>query len=466
VELRWTDGWISDLEIDMKRWFGCYGDSWKGVITDASFAHPAKFSKRLVQRILDYMAEQGWIKQGDVIGDPFAGVGCGGIVAAYRGYRWVGVELERKFFYLARDNFNKHRSKLGSMLGVHLPVIVLGDSRKFDQQVHAILSSPPYVSGGHHTDVFHGGNREKRRGQGILEGYGRAEGQIATLKSGEVDSVVTSCPFTQTKGGAKGINVKGYEGKGRRDVNLGKRTYQGEGGDREADNIEVLKSGSVEAVITSPPYETISAGAGGLNHLPARGKQQSGRKKGASQNADQTYGKTPGQIAHAKKAPVDAVISSPPYEGQEMSGTRRALEEYDRTGKHAKRDYGTTAGQIGAAKGETYWQAMAKVYHACLVSLKPGGVMAIIVKDFVKNSKRMLLCDDTMRLLVWLGFEEIERIHAMLSEEQVEADLFEGSRTKRTEKKSFFRRLHESRLPKDDPRRIDFEEVLFVRKPL
>lgn len=80
-----------------KQWTGCYADSWKGVITDAAFAHPAKFSKALIERILDYMAEKGWIKKGDVIGDPFGGVGTGGIVAAYRGFRWIGNELEPKF---------------------------------------------------------------------------------------------------------------------------------------------------------------------------------------------------------------------------------------------------------------------------------------------------------------------------------------------------------------------------------
>jgi hypothetical protein len=108
---------------------------------------------------------------------------------------------------------------------------------------------------------------------------------------------------------------------------------------------------------------------------------------------------------------------------------------------------------------------MAKVYHSCLLALKPGGVMAIVVKDFVKDKKRMPLCDDTMRLLVWLGFEEVERIHAMLTEEQIHEDMFEGTTTKRKEKKSFFRRLHESKLAPDDPRRIDYEEVLIVRKP-
>jgi hypothetical protein len=564
------------------QWFGCYQDSWKGVITAAAFAHPAKFSKGLVERILDHMRNRGWLKWHDVIGDPFAGVRCGGIIAAYHGYGWIGMELEKKFIDLGEANFELHASKWKA-LGVPMPVCYQGDSRQFDKLVHAVLTSPPYVSGGHHTDVMDAGNKngrgqkvkaivtsppysgslddggpEKRHPDGYdrtnnWTGYGKGKGQIATLKTGDVAAVVTSQPFlgarSDTTSSGGGINKKGYEGKSPArpsHAKMGERTFQaGQDKERDPDNIEVLEPGNVDVVVSSPPYEQISAGAGGLNHLPAKdASQQSGRKKGASQSADQTYGTTPGQISHTVKGDVDVVLSSPPYADSVSSESHgidfsKSKPDYpgrvnhpDRNAKHsaaadnmkygdapgqigklkavvtsppwqknveggrragkfkgdavlkskrgkgasneavraqAARDEGKTlgdsAGQIGQEAGETYWQAMAKVYHACLKSLKPGGVMAIVVKDFVKDKKRMPLCDDTMRLLVWLGFEEVERIHAMLTEKQIHHDLFEGTTTKVTEKKSFFRRLHESKLPANDPRRIDFEEVLIVRKP-
>ena len=71
-----------------------------------------------------------------------------------------------------------------------------------------------------------------------------------------------------------------------------------------------------------------------------------------------------------------------------------------------------------------------------------------------------------MRLLTWMGYIEVERIRAMLTEEEIHHDLFEGQTTKKKDRKSFFRRLHESKLPPNDERRIDYEEVLIVRKPL
>jgi hypothetical protein len=42
-----------------KVWHGCYDDSWRNVIPAGAFEHSAKFSKRLVERILDYMEEKG-----------------------------------------------------------------------------------------------------------------------------------------------------------------------------------------------------------------------------------------------------------------------------------------------------------------------------------------------------------------------------------------------------------------------
>lgn len=661
------------------KWSGCYDDSWRGVITPAAFAHPAKFAKALVEKVLDYLLKQNLIEPGAVVGDPFGGVGTGGIIAAYRGFRWIGNELESKFVRLARGhdcpglsrqewvrwygrfgrnpdlcpsciatahkvdvhgftrcneifldgvlkrkwvvwqpvpsiephyfqgNFDLHRSRWET-LGVPAPIMNQGDSRAFDQIVDAILSSPPYVSGGHHTDVMAAGNANGR-GQrtkdylgavvasppysGSLDdggpekahpdgysrsnnwtGYGKTDGQIAKLKEGKLDAVMTSPPFlgarSETTSSCGGISKKGYEGSEPARPShkvIGERTYQAGSGDHRMEgNIETLKGGELEsvisegqfpikldAVVASPPYETVAAGAGGLNTKPAKkAGQQSGRKGGGSQGNDQRYGGAEGQIARAAKGPVDvvltsppygdsvnskghgidfskcapdyegrvnhedriekhdtshhgrnyggtpgqigslvvpselgAVVSSPPWENNVEGGFRGSKFKTAAAGLKAKRGkgasdaaraaqmerdehktYGEAPGQIGKLKKQTYWEAMDQVYRACFRCLRDGGVMAIVVKDFVKNKKRCCLCDDTMRLLEHIGFEPVIRIHAMLVEEQVAGDLFEGTTTTRKERKSFFRRLHESKLKPGDKRRIDFEEVLIVRKPV
>ena len=76
----------------MTRWEGCYDLGWKGLLTDHAFSHPAKFSRGLIERIVDHVLAQGWVQPGGTVADPFGGVGCGGVVCAARGLRWVGVE--------------------------------------------------------------------------------------------------------------------------------------------------------------------------------------------------------------------------------------------------------------------------------------------------------------------------------------------------------------------------------------
>jgi DNA modification methylase len=470
-------------------WSGCYDKQWVGVLSPDCFKHPAKFSRSLIERILDYGCERGYWEPGMRLGDLFGGVACGGVVAADKGYQWIGSELEAQFVETGNRMIAGKKEKWTQM-GKPVPVLVKGDSRRFAEVVRSTLAA-----------------------------------------------IVTSPPFTGTRAGAQGIALEGYKGEKRTYARMKDRTFLGEGGDRTDDNIEKLTPGDIDGALTSPPYDTISAGAGGLNHLPAKSNgQQSGRSHAGSQDTDQRYGSDPKQIAKLKRAPLDAAITSPPYLGGghhtdimqggnkngrgqgPMSGYGKSEEQisqlkegaidaavtsppYERNkaighigadkfgdpGKFAEtmaasgkghsaspqarqrqferdrdKTYGNSDGQIGRAAGETYWAAMKKCYASMFEALRPGGYAAIVVKDYVRNKKRVPLCDDTMRLLEYVGFEPVERIHAMLVEETRHDDLFEGEVVKKKERKSFFRRLQEQ---KGSPR-IDYEEVLFVRKPL
>ncbi len=236
-----------------------------------------------------------------------------------------------------------------------------------------------------------------------------------------------------------------------------------------------LRAGQVDACITSPPYaesETASA----CKAQNPDGRQQSYKRAMGCNN----YGHTEGQIGALRAGQVDACVTSPPYEATDLNGKRatpcleRKAELLEAAGHDAKKwlgkkrctqmrtdGYGASDGQIGNSTGQTYWEACAQVYQQVYQSLRPGGVMAVVVKDYVAKGKRVPLCDDTLKLLVSIGFEPIERVHAMLVKETVENTLFDGPVTQRREKKSFFRRLAERR---GSPR-IDFEEVLWVRKP-
>jgi DNA modification methylase len=470
-------------------WLGCYDSGWQKVMTRESFAHPAKFSRGLIERIFDHCLANGYLQRGDVVGDCFGGIGTGGITAAYRGLAWVGCELEEKFVKMARANFALH-AEHWKQLGSPAPEIVQGDSRKFHEviQCAGVVTSPPFVDS--LAIVSKNGVRPPHDTAKTLEhGYGQSSGLIGSLKSGDVAAVITSPPFTQGYAGGGGINKNGYQA--RPDIApdyLGSRTYQGTGADRAEGNIETLPCGQVSAVVTSPPYCDIAAGAGGLNTKPAKHHgQQSGRNPASASQAGNwskellRYGEADGQISRLKGGSVNGVVTSPPWEKNAEGGRKahkfgspeKLLKSSRGHGAsdaavlaQAARDelktYGESPGQIGQESKETYWQAMAQVYASAFLAIKPGGVIAVVVKDYVKGGKRVPLCDDTARLLEHCGFRLIERVHAMLTQDATHNDLFAGTTTITKSRKSFFRRLAEK---KGSPP-IDFEEVLFCHRPL
>jgi hypothetical protein len=86
--------------------------------------------------------------------------------------------------------------------------------------------------------------------------------------------------------------------------------------------------------------------------------------------------------------------------------------------------------------------------------------MCLVVKSYIKNKRRVPLPMQTLKLLINLGFQPVERIKALLVEETVTPGLF-GDVTRKSQRKSFFRLLAER---KGSPE-INFEEVIVVRKP-
>lgn len=357
------------MSVKITRWEGCYDSSWKGAITNASFAHPAKFARGLIERIYDHCLAQGYLKRGDLVADVFGGIGTGGITAAYRGLNWIGCELEPKFVALAQENFKLHQHGWSAARGGSAKIIQ-GDSRKFDEHAAAVVNSPPYAE-------------------------------------------------TAPEAHGPGIDIEKHY-----------RTYRASGG--------------------GCSFEKFKA---------SREKHSHG------------YGKTAGQISQLKGGSVDACVSSPPFENSLLTTDTKFMAKVEKDKRNGSRlqpgigEYGSTEGQIGKEAGETYWQACDQVYRACFRCIRPGGVIVLVVKDYCKAGKRVRLCDDTMRLLEHIGFEPLERIHAMLVTETVENGLFGEERTKR-QRKSFFRRLYEARIPEGDERRIDHEEVLIARRPL
>ena len=113
-------------------WHGCYDDGWQGIIVPEAFAHPAKMAYGLTRRIFKHALGEGWISPGDVVVDPFGGIGSTGIVGASLGLQVVCVELEEKFVALGKENFERNRKtfEVSHFGHAYQPVIIQGDSRK------------------------------------------------------------------------------------------------------------------------------------------------------------------------------------------------------------------------------------------------------------------------------------------------------------------------------------------------
>jgi len=413
-------------------WHYCYDQGWSGLIAPDSFKHPAKMSKALLERILDHLLDRGWIARGDTIGDPFGGVGTTGLLAAYRGLRCLSVELEPKFVSLARRNYALHTGKW-KRLGAPRPVILQGDSRRFDELVGPLAGlccSPPYAA----IAAGAGGLNSKPARQ-----PGQQSGRAADSASQSAD---------QKYGQAAG-------------------------------QISRLADGSIEAVVSSPPYaDSLRAQKDGIDWEKAKQNGELGKNHGKGVSCHAEYGQTPGQIGQLKGVSLSALCTSPPYAdsvNSQQHGIDWSKVDPKSTGgrkrgpgsKHAQTltsqlAYGETPGQIGREKPETYWQAMAQVYAACFRALKPGAVIAVVVKSYVKAGKIVDLPAGTLKLLLHLGFLPLERAQAMLTRQTLEPDLFAGHVTKAKSRKSFFRRLSEA---KGSPP-IDYEIVLFCQKPL
>ncbi len=412
--------------MQVNEWNKCYDEGWKDLIVPEAFSHPAKMSCGLLKRILDHA--KGWLREGDVIVDPFGGIGSTGILGAYEGYQVVCCELEQKFVDLAEQSFELHKDAWVEF-GNPFPIILQGDSRrlcKVVEKADCIVSSPPF-QGAHQGGVDSSSLNKGACKRPWLDkatannGYGQTPGQLGAMKPGKVDMVVSSPPYAETP-------------------------------------VECTHRTSNKRGDKSNP-----------NYRPSW-------KKKLKEGYDQTtrpYGQTSGNLGNLKSGDVDCVISSPPFEKQQTGGGIAAAQQnksnypIDKSFRsigsknQGYQAQGQTEGQLGQEQGDTFWQAAKTIVEQCHQILKPGGHAIWVVKSFVRKGKIVDFPGDWQRLCESVGFKTVCVHHAMLVKETSHKTLFGHTETKRKERKSFFRRLAES---KGSPP-IDYEVVLCMTKP-
>src|SRR5512139_1502991 len=96
-------------------WHGLYRKGWNGNLIPEAFSHPAKVAFGLAERIYQHMSEEGLIQPGDVVLDPFGGIGGFGFHAMRYGCSFIGVELEPRFVALGNQNIEMWTKKFGAL---------------------------------------------------------------------------------------------------------------------------------------------------------------------------------------------------------------------------------------------------------------------------------------------------------------------------------------------------------------
>ena len=375
----------------------------------------AKFSRALIRRIYEHAFAEGWLAPGMTVLDPFAGVALGALDAMWNGLNWVGVELEPKFCALAEKNIEFWQRKYGSKEGFGTARIIQGDSRKLAEVIQGadlVCSSPPYEgsmnSEKHGIDwakakkdypgrVMHEERIANQQKHHDGRKYGDTKGQLGSMKEGDFDCVVGSPPFSSNPG-ATAMSA-----------------------DRKRDTSNPKKHGAAGPQYISP--------------------------------------ETPGQLASLPEGRFEAVIGSPPWE---KSMVESGDPNYSYKFHGSQKDYGNEVLNIGNQSGPTFWSAARDILVQCHAILKPGGHAIWVTKRFVRAGKIVEFSDQWLALCESQGFTLCCRHRAMLVKlHGSQDDIFGGTKELKTERESFFRRLHEKR---PGAQKIDWEDILCLVK--
>lgn len=423
-------------------WAGCYRSGWQGLCVPEAFAHPAKYSRALIQRIYQHLTAEGWLRPGDTVLDCFAGVGLGGLDAGLAGVRWLGVELEPHFHALGQENIALWQRRYLHLPQWVTPTLVQGDSRKLQavlaEQVGCCISSPPFCDSDNRkggTDLYHlkrlqtGRDPESPSSQAYTQSdpYGTTPGQLGAMSPGQVEAVVSSPPYVAS-------------------LHLNEPV--------EADIARMERKNT-----------PLTGGATSRKNLP-------------NQHANQGYGTSPGQLGAMPPGQVEACVSSPPYchgLGKEHTYADHAKRERD-SHRGIMREKGIVdpyygsepaqlgnmpASQLGTEHGMTFWAAAQEILAHVYALLRPGGMAVWVVKAYVRDGQIVDFPGDWRQLAESLGFVTLHEHHALLVEEHgTQGGLFGAEVQVTVARKSFFRRLAE----RNGSPAIDFEVVLCMQK--
>ncbi len=395
---------------------------WKDYFTEESVAHPAKMNLNLLRWILKTCTSEG-----DVVLDPMAGTGSTIILASLLGRHGIAVEYEPRFCEMIRENI-KRTEPQSTLTTKGRMICIQGDARELSkllEESDAIITSPPYSQ-----SMGKGGGGALRINLrddwwGVGSGqYSEDKGNIGNLKHGDIEAIITSPPYEGSRAPRGRDSTKEQIESRLRKAGYSeeyiKRYFTGKPSDDKMKGLGMADTYKVDAVVSSPPYG---------NRLSDEAVQDGDEARMSYRQA------------------MDSIVTSPPYEAGPFNHAGGHGGAY--AGGIAERDpklkpLVMEEDNIGNLKGETYLEAMLKVFRECWKVLKQSGKLILVTKNFIRDKNVVRLDSDTIKLCEAAGFTLMDRWYFKLPT------------------MSFWRILYRRKYP--DTPRIDYEDVLVFTK--
>lgn len=506
-------------------WENCYDDGWIGICQKESIVHPAKFSRGLIRRIYQHAMEEGWLKSNDVVCDCFGGVALGALDAGWNGINWIGIELESRFQKLGSENIELWKRR--GLIRNSYTILVQGDSRQLSEHIKkamAVVSSPPYSSDAlGHSGAGNEIDEKKHLYSRLSDNsYGETNGQLGEMDNGDVDMVLASPPYSETRIGKEsgqeqcgrgdqysetpgqlggladygvdtilasppfvqtsgGTNCTAKTGA-LADPRLIERHRAGnaatEGYGNTEGQLSALPDSDISCIVSSPPF--LGGNEDGMDKISHLNTQtiKKGKLEGTVRAWE--YGKTDGQLTSMEDGDISSIISSPPFEESTADGGWQMLGRYAEQGKltvkqvrgnptkvypswDKDRDtsYAPSPENIGNDKGETFWSASQIIIRECYKILPIGGRAIWVLKNYVKDKQVVPFTENWIRLCEHEGFKLVHHHHAMLVKVLGTQMALDGTEViKKKSRLSFFRRINTRRGSPE----INFESVICMVK--
>jgi len=175
--------------------------------------HPAPFSFTDVARLIRFFT-----KTGQVVLDPFVGVGSTLKACAIEGRSGIGIELNSVFAGLSRDRLELEVRDMFSAAGEQL--VLEGDCREHlpaipDESIDFVVTSPPYWSILKKQDHK---VRQERVEKGLVQDYGSDERDLGVIESYddfliELGTIFGECARTLKRGKYMALIVSDFRDK-------------------------------------------------------------------------------------------------------------------------------------------------------------------------------------------------------------------------------------------------------------